>query len=156
MIIKILWNKRVDACDIADSLQGHFGEHAYQLGMIRFWIAEARLDRQDLHAEIRTGRPSLDDLDARILATSDKFTFKSAHSIAEGFTVDDPRVVPYLHDFIDFQSFHLSWRPHPLPDYSCEKQKADARAMLPFLSGAERDSWRHLVIRDESWFFFNM
>jgi hypothetical protein len=35
--------------------------------------------RQDLHDKIRTGRPPLHDLDAKILAILDKYPFESAH-----------------------------------------------------------------------------
>jgi hypothetical protein len=83
VIIKFLLNEGADARDIEDRLQAQVGEHAYKLRTIQFWIIEARLGRQDLHDEIRTGRPPLDDLDAKILAMLDNSPFESAHSITE-------------------------------------------------------------------------
>jgi hypothetical protein len=77
LIIKFLWNEAADACNIADRLQAQFGEHAYQLQTIRFWIIEARVRRQDLHDEIRTEKARLDDLGTTILAVLDKSAFKS-------------------------------------------------------------------------------
>jgi hypothetical protein len=35
------------------------------------------------------------------------------------------------------------------------KRKEFERAMLSFLSAAERDGWHHLMAGDESWFFLN-
>jgi hypothetical protein len=64
-------------------LQAQFIKHVYQLLTIQFWITEIRLDRRDLHDEIRARRPSLDDLDAKILAILDISQFKLAHSISE-------------------------------------------------------------------------
>jgi hypothetical protein len=63
---------QTDCRQIGDRVQAHFGEHAYKIRMIGFWIAEARLGRQDLYDEIHTGKPSLDDLDAKTLAILDK------------------------------------------------------------------------------------
>jgi hypothetical protein len=37
-----------------------------------------------------------------------------------------------------------------------EKRKEHAKAMLPFLLIAERNSWHYLVTGDESWFFLNI
>jgi hypothetical protein len=109
VIIKFLWNEGVDTRDIADKLQAQFGEHVCQLRTIRFWIAEARLGRQDLHDEIHAGRSPFDDLDAKILAILDKspFEFESADSIAERLLVVHPTVLRHLHDSIGFKSFHL-------------------------------------------------
>jgi hypothetical protein len=45
VIIKFLWNEEADARDTAEGLQAQFDEHAYQLRMIRFCIAEAQLGR---------------------------------------------------------------------------------------------------------------
>jgi hypothetical protein len=53
-------------------LQAQFGEYADKLWTIWFRIAEVRFVRQGLHDEIRTGRPPLDGLDAKILAILDK------------------------------------------------------------------------------------
>jgi hypothetical protein len=72
VIIKFFWNGEIDARDIADRLQTQFDEHAYHLRMIRFWITEVRLGRQDLHDQIGIGRLPLDDLDAKIMEILDK------------------------------------------------------------------------------------
>jgi hypothetical protein len=53
--IKFLLNERADTRNIANGLQVQFDEHAYKLQMVQFWIAEARLGRQDLYDEICTG-----------------------------------------------------------------------------------------------------
>jgi hypothetical protein len=55
--------------------------------MVRFWIAEVYLGHQELHDEIHTGRPPLDDLDAKIRAIFNKSPFESARSIIETLRV---------------------------------------------------------------------
>jgi hypothetical protein len=54
--------------------------------------------RPDLHNEICSGIPPLDDLDRRILAILGKSPFKSAHSIAERLVVAYSAVLQYLHE----------------------------------------------------------
>jgi hypothetical protein len=107
VIIRFLWNERINAHKITHGLQAQFGEHAYTLRTVWFWIAEAWLDRQDLHDEIRTGRPPLDDLDAKILTILDKSPFESANSIADTLGVANSTILLHLHNSIGFRSFHL-------------------------------------------------
>jgi hypothetical protein len=115
VIIRFLWKEGIDAHEIIHRLQEQFGEHAYKLRTVRFWITEIRLGRQDLHDEIRIGRlplddlddlNDLDDLDAKILAILDKSPFESARSIAETLHVAHSAMLLHLHDSIGFRSFH--------------------------------------------------
>jgi hypothetical protein len=68
VIIRFLSNERIAANEITIKLQEQFAEHVYKLRTVRFWIGEMRFGHHDLHEEIRTGTPPLDDVDARILA----------------------------------------------------------------------------------------
>jgi hypothetical protein len=117
---------QTDFRQISDIFQAQFDEHAYQFRTIRFWIAETRLGRQDLHDKICTGRSLLDDLNAKILVILDKslFEFESSHSIAERLLIANSTVLRHLHDSICFKSFHLHWVLHLLTDDLCEKRKS--------------------------------
>jgi hypothetical protein len=83
MTIKFFLNKGANAGDIADRLQAQFREHADELRTVSFWIIKVQLDRQDIHEDIPTLRPPVDDLDFKILAILDTYPFKSTCSIAE-------------------------------------------------------------------------
>jgi hypothetical protein len=98
VIIKFLWNERVDARQIADRLQAQFVEHAYQLRTVQFWITEIRVGRQDLDDKIRNGRLPLNDLDDEISAILDKAPFESAHSISERLLVAHLTVLQHLYE----------------------------------------------------------
>jgi hypothetical protein len=156
VIIRFLSNEGIPADEIATSFQAKFAEHAYKLKNIRFWIGEVQFGRQDLHDEIRTGRPPLYDVNAKILAISNKSPFESARSIDERLRVSHAIMVNYLYLSIDFKSFHLRWVPHLLTEDLRQKRKDDARAMLPLLYAAQRDDWHHFVTGHESWFFFDI
>jgi hypothetical protein len=155
VFIQFLWNEKIDAHEIIHKLQAQFGEYAYVFRTFRFWIAEVWLGHQDLHEEIRTGRPPLDDCDAKILAILDKSPFESARSITETLCIAQSTMLQHLHGLSAFRSFHLHWMPHLLIHDFGEKRKDYAKAIFPFLHAAERNSWHHLVISDELWFFWN-
>jgi hypothetical protein len=156
VIIRFLWNERIDAYEITHRLQAQFDEYVYALRTVRFWIAEVGLDCQDIYDEIRTGRHPLDDLDINFLAILNKSTFESARLISKTLGVAHSTVLLHSHDSIGFRSFHLHWGPHLLTHDSRDKRKEYAKAMLPFLYAAECDSWHHFVTDDESWFFLNI
>jgi hypothetical protein len=149
VIIRFLWNDGIDANQITARLQAQFGEHVYKLRTVRFWIAEEGFGRQDLHDEIRTGTPPLDDLDAKIVTILDKSPFESTCSIAERLRLGYATVLEHLYLSIGFKSFHLRWVPHLLTDDLREKRKEHANAMLPFLYAAQRDSWHNPVTGDK-------
>jgi hypothetical protein len=155
VIIRFLWNERINTHEITRRLQAQFGEHGYAIRTVRFWIAEVPIGRQDLHDEIHTGGPPLDDLDVTILAILNKSPFDSTRSIVETLGVSHSTMLLHLHDSIGFRSFHLHRVLHLLMHDLREKRKEYAKAIFPFLHVAKRDSWHHFVTSDESWFFLN-
>jgi hypothetical protein len=84
-----------------------------------------------------------------------KSPFESARSIAETLLVTAIKLLHHLHRSIGFKSLHLHWVPQLLAENLRQKRKDDVRAMLPLLHAAQGDRWHHLMIDDESWFFFD-
>jgi transposase len=107
LIIRFLANEGADARQIADRLQTQFAEDCYQLRTVQFWLAEIRRGRQDLHDEIRSGRPPLNGLDNKILAILEKSPFESSYSIGKRLRVVQSTVIRHLHESAGFKSFHL-------------------------------------------------
>jgi hypothetical protein len=69
-----------------------------------------------------------------------KYPFKSDHSISETLYIAHSTVLRHLHDSIGFRSVHLHWVPHLLTHDLHEQRNEYAKAMLPFLHVAERDT----------------
>jgi histone-lysine N-methyltransferase SETMAR len=153
VIIKFLAIEKVDAREIARRLRVAFGEDAYALRTVQFWMAEVRRGREDLHDEHRPGRPPLDHIDSRILALLDRAPFESARSMAEVLHVDHATILRHLHEKLGFKSYCVRWVPHLMSDELRATRKECAAQMIPYLEAARDDGWRHLVTGDESWFF---
>jgi DNA-binding MurR/RpiR family transcriptional regulator len=83
---------------------------------VQFGIAEDRRGRADLHDEHRSGRPSLDHIDSKILAILDRVLFESARSIAETLDVDHATVLHHFENKLGFKSYCLQWVLHLLTD----------------------------------------
>jgi hypothetical protein len=75
--------------------------------MVQFWITEVQFDRRNLRDEIRLGGPSLDDLDAKILAILNKSLFESIGSIVETLHIAQSTMLLHLDDSIGFRLFGL-------------------------------------------------
>jgi hypothetical protein len=137
VIIRFLYNERIDTHDITQRFQVYFAQDAYAVRIVQFWIGEVHRDRQHLHDKNRIGRLSLDDLDAKIVAILDKSPFESARSRAETFRMNLRIVLRRLPDSIGFRSFHLHWVSYVSTVGLCEKRMEYAQAMLSFLHAAE-------------------
>jgi hypothetical protein len=134
VIIRFLWNEGIDAHEIIYRLQAQFSEQADALGTVRFWIADVRPGRRDLHDEIRTGRLLLDDFDAKGLAILDKFPLESARSTAEIVNVAHSTVLLHLHDFIGFRPFHSHWVSHIMTHHLRENERTMPKRCCLFAS----------------------
>jgi transposase len=65
---RFLYNEGISAEDIHPRLQAQFGEDTYSPRSVRRWRPRPRQRREDLHDEVRPGRPQVDFLDVRIMS----------------------------------------------------------------------------------------
>jgi hypothetical protein len=114
-----------------------------------------RRGREDLYDEPRPGRPSPDYLSARIQEILNENPFESARSIADILHISHSTVLKHLHEDLHFQSFYLRSIPHLLTPELREQRCRYTSEMIPILTAATRDGWRHPVISVESWFFLS-
>jgi hypothetical protein len=81
--IKFLWKEGCLAKNIHDRLQAVYGDAAYALPSVYFWIKELKCGREDTVGQLCSGWPPIDNLDAEILCLLRGSPFRAVRSIAE-------------------------------------------------------------------------
>jgi hypothetical protein len=114
-----------------------------------------RRSQEDLHDGPRSGIPPSDCLPARSQEILNENRFESARSRADILHISHSTVLKHFHDDLHLQSFYLRWIPHTLTPEWREQRCRYAREMIPILTAAARDGWRHLITGDEPWFFLS-
>jgi Mn-dependent DtxR family transcriptional regulator len=105
VIIRFLCKERVSPEDILTRLEAQFGDPTSCPRSARGWCQYARQGREDLHDEVRSGRPPIDFLEIRILALLDEQHFQSAYSIAEALGVSYSTVLSHLRESLGTKVF---------------------------------------------------
>jgi DNA-binding transcriptional ArsR family regulator len=62
--------------------------------------------REDLHDEVRSGKPPIDFLGIRILVSLDKHPFHSVYAIAEALGVSHSTILSHLLESLGMKIFH--------------------------------------------------
>jgi lambda repressor-like predicted transcriptional regulator len=140
VIILFLANWNWHANEIAAALKKDFGQDAYALRTVQGWLLGLRRGRKNLYERHRSGRRSLDHIDAQILAALEKSPFDSCRSLGMRLGYNSKMVYNYLVDSIRFRSFHLRWVPSVMTRDLSGRRIEGARTMLPVLEAvAEND-----------------
>jgi DNA-binding transcriptional ArsR family regulator len=101
VIIRLLCKERVPPEDIHARLEAQFGDATskeYSEWRVRRWCHYVRQAREDLHDEVRSGRPLIDFFDTKILALLDEQFCYSAYSIAEALGVSHSTILSHLQE----------------------------------------------------------
>jgi hypothetical protein len=96
----------VSSEDIHVRLEVHFGNAADSERSVRGWCQYVRQGREDLHDDVRSGRPPIDFLDIRILALLDEQPFHSACSIPEVLGISHSTIFSHLPESLGMKIFH--------------------------------------------------
>jgi hypothetical protein len=105
VIIRFFCRKRVSPEGIHACLEARFGDAAYSERSVRLWCRYVRQRCEDLHDEVRSGRPPVDFLNIRILAVLDEHSFYLADSIAEALCVSHSTILSYLRESLGMTKF---------------------------------------------------
>jgi hypothetical protein len=99
-----------------------------------------------------SGRPPIDFLDIRILASLDERRFHSAYSIVESLCVSHSTILSYLRESPGMKIFHLRWIPHELTISLRQIWMETCRDLLPILKAHKKNIFQRFVTGDENWF----
>jgi hypothetical protein len=128
----------------------------YSKRSIEWWYAQFVCGREDMEDDYRSGRPPIDHLDTKILACLESEPSQSAYSLAEVLGVSQATVLNRLHTSLGMKAFHVRWVPYQLTSKLQTIRLAKCRELLPMLEVLQKNNFRKVVTRDESWLYFEM
>jgi hypothetical protein len=90
-----------------------YGKDSYSLGAAKHWVREFKVQRTELHDEIRPGRP-LVDVSAQIARLPNDEPFSSTRHLARQLAVTKEVVKRNLQEVLGFHKRILKWVPNVL------------------------------------------
>jgi hypothetical protein len=117
-------------------------EYAFGENRVKYWWHEIKLHRSDLSDRPSSGRPPLEDIDARMIVEFPKIPASTVHL--------------HLTTSRNMKSRHFKWVPH-FHDGDLRAQRVEgARQLLDVLQAQERWHFWDLVRGDETWVYLDM
>jgi hypothetical protein len=101
---------------IVAELAAIYHEDAFDENRAEDWLHEIKLYRSDLSDQPSSGRPPLEDIDARILQTLEAEPWSSVRTIAEFLKIPASTVHLHLTTSLNMKSRHFKWVSHFLDD----------------------------------------
>jgi hypothetical protein len=83
---------------------------------MKHWLHEIELHRSDLSDRTSSGRPPLEDIDARILQVLEAGPWSSVGTIAELLKIPASTAHLHLTTSLNMKSGHFKWAPHFVDD----------------------------------------
>jgi hypothetical protein len=83
---------------------------------VKYWLHEIKLHRSDLSDRPSSGRPPLEDIDARILQVLEAEPWSSVRMIAEFLKIPASTVHLYRTTSLNMKNRHFKWIPHFFDD----------------------------------------
>jgi hypothetical protein len=100
---------------------------------VKYWPYEIKLHRSDLSDRLSSGRPPLEDIDARILQILEGEPWSSVRTIAEFLKILASTAHLHLTTSLNMKSWHFKWVPHFLDDDLRAKRLEGAEQLLDVL-----------------------
>jgi hypothetical protein len=92
VMIKFLRFKGIKLVDIHHELTKIFGEEAYALPRVKYWIHQLKTGRKIMTDDVRPGRLSIDHIDALILKQLIETLFASVRSLSKDLEISKTMV----------------------------------------------------------------
>jgi hypothetical protein len=135
---------------IVAELAAVYHEDALDESRMKSWLHEMKLHRSDLSDQPSSGRPPLEDIDARIMQLLETKPSSSGRTKAEFLKIPASTVHLYLTTSRNMKSRHFKWVPHFLDDDLRAKRLDGSQQLLDVLQAQERCRFRNRIAGDET------
>jgi hypothetical protein len=131
-------------------------EDVFDENRAKYWLHEMKLHHSNLSDRQSSGRPPIEDIDARILQVLEAEPWSSVRMIAEFLKIPASTVHLHLTTSLNMKNRHFKWVPHFLDDNLRAKRLEGARQLLDVLQAQERCHFRDLITGNETWVYLDM
>jgi hypothetical protein len=132
-VVSDLHHKEMKLPGIVAELVAVYHEDAFDENIVEYCLHEIKLHRSDRSDRPSSGRPPLDDIDARIMQILEAKSWSSVQMIAEFLKISASTVHLHLTTSLNMKSRHFKWVPHFLDDDVRAKRLEGARQFLDVL-----------------------
>ncbi|KFM64801.1 Histone-lysine N-methyltransferase SETMAR, partial [Stegodyphus mimosarum] len=153
-VIKFLNARNVKPAEIYRQVTEVYGEYAISDGMVRKWVRMFNASRTNVHAEARSGRPSVvtDDLVRKVdeaIHENRRFTMTT---LSEAFPQISRAVLfEIVSDRLNYRKLCSRWVPKMLTDVHKTKRLGSALTFLTRYSDEGENFLNQIVTGDETW-----
>jgi hypothetical protein len=112
-------------------------KNAFNENRVKYWLHEIKLHRSDMNDRPSSGRPPLEDIDARILQVLEAEPWSSVRTITEFLKILALTVHLHLTTSLNMKSRHFKWVPHFLDDDLRDKRLEGVRQLLGVLQAQD-------------------
>jgi transposase len=152
-VIHYLTLKNLSVPEIATEIQSVYGTDALKYSTFSKWRLRFQDGSDDLFDFARSGRPSRNDLAARIQSLLQQFPFISCKAFCRKLKIGKATCLRLLHDDLHLEKFNLCYVPHSLEDDQKRSRVELFRVLLQILEQDQQQKFEHILRGDESWFF---
>lgn len=147
--------KKKTAIEIYRKLEDVFKQDAMNVKTIEYWMHEFKCGRTNIEDAPKSGRPIIDDIDAKILKSLEDFPFASVTYISEVCGCSIGTVYNHLTSTLGYKCYKLRWVPFFLTEQLKEKRKSGAQQLKSALISSAKKDFENLITGDQSWFFLS-
>jgi hypothetical protein len=149
-VVSYLHRKGMKLPAIIVELAAVYHEDAFNENRVKYWLYEIKLLRYELSDRPSSGRPLLEDIDARILQVLEAEPWSSVRTIAAFLKIAALTVHLHRITSLHMKSRHFKRVPRFLDDDLRAKRLEGARKLLYVLQAQEKCHFRDLIKGNET------
>lgn len=140
--------------EIVEIFAETYGEEAYSIDAIRYWLRQIKTGRVNLHEQPIHGKPTDDGITPAIKSMIENNPLLSARQIAKLLGISPNTVIDRLTNSLGYHCYQTKWVPHELNTAQKNNRVTQAKSMLKILQSEQRTKFDNIITGDESWFLY--